>query len=274
MVQGPRVAGLIAAAQPGETPPWLATEYVPGITLAEYVKEKGALSKIMAAALGTMLTEALADIHAARVLHRDFKPGNIILSEDGPKVIDFGLVALADEQGDITKTADVLGTPHCMAPEQARTPKDVTEAIDIYALGAVLTFAITGHYLYDRPSMPALLFAIADPGTEPDLSGVPEQLKEPITRMLAHDPHGRPSLAEVTGTLDTILASHGKNTADAQRELARLTYIVRDTDPPPVVQPRQGDRGTRMATDAHVPTALVRDIAESLRKSYAREAAA
>ncbi|MGH3167451.1 MAG: serine/threonine-protein kinase [Trebonia sp.] len=286
MVQGPRVAGLVGAARADEIPRWLATEYVQGLTLAEYVKERGPLDLSMAAALGTMLTEALRSIHDAGILHRDFKPANIILGSDGPKVIDFGLAALTDaaDDKDITKTSDVLGTPHCMAPEQASSPKDVTPAIDIYALGAVLTFATTGHYLYDRSTMPALLYAIADPATEPDLSGIPETLKELISAMLAHDPLARPSLERtsqgLTGILDNsksaaaanVTANGSATLEQAQRQLATLTYIERDTDPPVAPQPRQRP-GRRMSGDHHVPATLVKDVAETLRRTYAREAA-
>ena len=196
MVAGPRIAALLAASEPDEVPPWFATEYVQGLTLSEYVQERGPLSTTMAAALGVMLAEGLNDIHAAGLLHRDLKPGNVILGADGPRVIDFGLAGLKDGTGDITHTSGMLGTPVCMAPEQARSPKDLTAAVDVYALGAVLMFAMTGRYPYERPTVPALLLAIADPATDPDLSGLPEEIKQLITGMLAH--HPRPAARSPT----------------------------------------------------------------------------
>ena len=84
MVAGPRIAALLAASEPDDVPPWFATEYVQGLTLSEYVTERGPLSTAMAAALSVMLAEGLNDIHAADLLHRDFKPGNVILGPDGP----------------------------------------------------------------------------------------------------------------------------------------------------------------------------------------------
>ena len=144
MVQGPRVANLIAAAASGEPRPWLASEYIRGLTLTQYVAEHGTLpSALVAAALGVAaLAEAIASIHRAGVLHRDLKPGNIILGLGGPRVIDFGLAVLTDRPGHLTVTNDVLGTPACMSPEQAISSRDVTAATDVYALGATLTFAM------------------------------------------------------------------------------------------------------------------------------------
>ena len=118
MVAGPRVGALLAASEPDEMPPWFATEYVQGLTLSEYIAERGPLSVTMAAALGIMLAEGLNDIHTAGLLHRDLKPGNVILGADGPRVIDFGLAGLIDSAGDITHTSGMVGTPVCMAPER------------------------------------------------------------------------------------------------------------------------------------------------------------
>ena len=79
-------------------------------------------------------------------------------------MIDFGLAALTEAPGDITKTADTIGTPVCMAPEQARSSRDLTTAADVYALGAVLAFALTARYPYTRPSIPATLLRHRRPG--------------------------------------------------------------------------------------------------------------
>jgi eukaryotic-like serine/threonine-protein kinase len=203
MVQGPRVANLIATSGPEEAPPWFAVEYVRGLTLAEYVTEHGPLPAALGAALGLGIAEALTEIHAAGIRHRDLKPANIILGKDGPHVIDFGLAALTRAPGDLTRTSQMIGTPVCMAPEQANSPKDLPPATDVYALGAVLLFALTGHYPYSRPTLPAMLVAITDAATPPDLSGVPQPLIAPVTAMLAHVPAARPALEEVTAELTT-----------------------------------------------------------------------
>jgi eukaryotic-like serine/threonine-protein kinase len=272
MVAGPRIAALLVASDPDEVPPWFATEYVQGLTLSEYVQERGPLTITMAAALGVMLAEGLADIHAAGLLHRDLKPGNVILGADGPRVIDFGLAGLEDGTGDITHTSGMVGTPVCMAPEQARSPSDLTAAVDVYALGAVLTFAMTGRYPYERPSVPALLLALTDPATDPDLTGLPEEIRQLVAEMLAHHPGSRRTLADVPSELTHILGRAGLAPAAAQREFAHLTYIERESDPPPAAPAPRRDR-RRLPGNPHVPSDLVRQVAENLRREYARGAA-
>ncbi len=186
-------------------------------------------------------------------------------------MIDFGLAALAEAPGDLTKTADTIGTPVCMAPEQARSPKDLTTAADVHALGAVLVFALTVRYPYTRPSIPAMLWAIADPGTPPDLSGVPEILSSPIAAMLAHAPADRPTLGDVTAALTKALANTGvTDPGEALRQLAEETYKERPTDPPPPEPP--GARPPRIPTNPRVPSALVTQIAQAVRADYDRDA--
>lgn len=272
MVVGPRIAALLKASESDEAPPWFATEYVQGLTLSQYISERGPLTTTMAAALGVMLAEGLNDIHAAGLLHRDLKPGNVILGVDGPRVIDFGLAGLADRTGDITHTSGMLGTPVCMAPEQARSPKDLTAAVDVYALGVILMFATTGRYPYERPTVPALLLAIADPAIDPHLTGVPEEIKDLVAGMLAHHPQDRRTLADVAVELKTILDDAGLHLTQAQAEFAQLTYMERDDDPPPA-PPAPKAPTRRLPGNPHVPSDLVHQVAENLRREYARGAA-
>jgi eukaryotic-like serine/threonine-protein kinase len=262
MVQGPRVAALVTAAEPDETKQWFATEYVQGLTLAEYVQERGPLEERYAATLGEMLAEGLDEIHQAGLLHRDLKPSNVILGSDGPRVIDFGLAGFADQPGDITHTTDVIGTPVCMAPEQATDITHVTAKADVHALGAVLVFATTGHYPYEGPTGRAIKEAVIEPGIQPSLHTTPEVLKPLISKMLAHDPDDRPTVTEVRHAL--------AQTETMRIEFVARIYAERDTDPPPPVHetPR-----LRMPQEPHVPTDLVRQVAENLRHDYARGAA-
>jgi serine/threonine protein kinase len=273
MVQGPRVANLIAAAAPGEPMPWLAVEYIKGLTLTQYVAEHGILPVDLAAALGIALAEALVTIHQAGVLHRDLKPGNIILGTDGPRVIDFGLAALTMRPGHLTYTNDVLGTPACMSPEQAISSRDVTAATDVYALGATLTYAVARHYPYEALTGRDTQSAITDPAIDPDLSGIPAAALPAISGMLAYAAAARPTLDEVRAELTPITASAGlAGPAAAVRRLAELTYHERpeDPEPPLTVPPRERWPGPQ--GDPHVPSTLVRQAADRLRRDYDRSA--
>lgn len=266
MVQGPRVAQLIAAYDPeGHEDPWLAIEYVPGLTLAEYVTERGPLSADMTGALGIGLAEALAAIHRAGVLHRDLKPSNVILGEDGPKVIDFGLAALTDTPGDLSYSGQRIGTPLCMAPEQVDSPRGLTCAADVYALGATLVFALTGHHPYERSTLGAIFHAVTSPSVAPDLTGVPEVMTGPVSAMLAHAAPARPTLEEVNRVLKALVPKD----SDALLALARQTYVERN--PVPADPPKS--RRRPMPDNPHVPGDLVRKIAEDIRTDYARAAA-
>jgi serine/threonine protein kinase len=273
MVQGPRVANLIAAADPGEPIPWLAAEYIRGLTLSQYVNEHGTLPTALVAALGIALADALSSIHQAGVLHRDLKPGNIILGPDGPRVIDFGLAALTDRPGDLTFTNDVLGTPACMSPEQAISSRDVTAATDVYALGATLAFAVAGHYPYQGESARSTQSAIADPGIEPDLSGTPVVLLPVISSVLAYAAMARPAVSEVHAALGEILVDAGLADPDtAIQQLAEATFREHPGSPerPRTIPPPQ--RLLDPEGDPRVPSTLVKAAAERLRRDYAASA--
>jgi serine/threonine protein kinase len=273
MVQGPRVANLIAAAAPGEPRPWLATEYIRGLTLTQYVDEHGTLPSVLVAALGIALTDAIASIHQAGVLHRDLKPGNVILGPDGPRVIDFGLAALTDRPGDLTFTNDVLGTPACMSPEQAISSRDVTAATDVYALGATLAFAVAGHYPYQGKTGRDTQNAIVDPAVEPDLSGIPAALLPAISGMLAYAAAARPTTGEVHAELAKILADGGQTDPDAV--VWRLAEATFRNSPGAPEYPRTIPPPRRLPDpegDPRVPSTLVRQAADRLRRDYAASA--
>lgn len=272
MVQGPRVANLVAAAAPDEPVAWFASDYVRGLTLSQYVADHGVLPVELAAGLGIALAEALSTIHQAGVLHRDLKPGNIILGQDGPRVIDFGLAALTDQPGQLTITNDVLGTPLCMSPEQAVSSRDVTAATDVYALGATLTYAVAKHYPYEGTTARETQNAIVDAAVDPDLSGIPGVLLPVVSEMLAYAAAARPALDEVHRELAKVLADAGQvDPTAAVRRLAEVTYREQPGDPePPLTVPPE--RWPRPQGDPHVPSALVREAATWLRRDYAASA--
>ncbi|WP_282701625.1 serine/threonine-protein kinase [Streptomyces sp. CC219B] len=191
-VRGAYTAELIDA-DAESSPPWLATLYVPGPSLADAVRRRGPLpvSAVLRLMAGT--AEALQAIHGAGIVHRDLKPSNVLLAADGPRVIDFG-ISLAADVTSHTATGTSIGTPQFMAPEQA-TAGEVTAATDVFALGQTAAFAALGRALHGDGPAATVLYRIVH--EEPDLSPLPEQLRPLIARCLAKDPGERATPAEI-----------------------------------------------------------------------------
>ncbi|MFG2938164.1 PQQ-binding-like beta-propeller repeat protein [Streptomyces sp. NPDC048282] len=200
-----RVSGAFTApvvdADPDAERPWMATLYVPGLNLAEVVAKDGPLSLRRLRALGLGLAEALRDIHRAGLVHRDLKPGNVLMTEDGPRVIDFGISRAADNQV-LTTTGRMIGTPPFMSPEQLASPRDVTPASDVFSLGSLLVFAAVGTGPFDADSPYITGYQVVY-GT-PDLGGVPEALLEIVERCLDKEPEARPGLADIHRMLQEL----------------------------------------------------------------------
>ncbi|CAI4173873.1 serine/threonine-protein kinase [Streptomyces albidoflavus] len=217
-VYGPFVAAFVAADAQADAP-WLAVEYVPGPDLRVLVTERGVLPLPETASLGALLAEGLATVHDAGLLHRDLKPQNILLAPYGPKVIDFGLAVLAERRSVLTASGYVVGSIFCMPPEQARGEHQLDRAADVYALGAVLLYAATGHYPYSGSTWQAVALNIEDPATAPDLTGLPAELHPLITAMLSRHPGERPTLEEVTVELVRVVQGCGLTARQAKRRL-------------------------------------------------------
>jgi serine/threonine protein kinase len=201
-----RVSGLftaaVVAANPEADVPWLATAYVPAPSLSRLVRACGPqpLETIWWLAAGC--AEALESIHDVGLVHRDLKPSNVLVAPDGPRVIDFG-VARAAERIQLTVTRGAVGTPAYMAPEQARDTRQASMASDVFALGATLLFAATGHAPYQGETVMDVLVRLA---TEPpDLGGLPAELTEIITACLARLPRDRPTSAALLERLGPLL---------------------------------------------------------------------
>jgi WD40 repeat protein len=183
----------VVGADPGADPPWMATAYIPGPSLAEAVAEGGARDEAGVRQLGAALAEGLAAIHECGLIHRDLKPANVILADDGPRIIDFGIAKGADAT-DLTGGSAVIGTLRYMSPEQLNG-HELTPQSDVFALGTVLAFAATGHDPFTAPTMPAVISRIlADP---PDLDPLTGDLRGIIEECLAKDPGDRPGLGEL-----------------------------------------------------------------------------
>ncbi|MFJ5899245.1 PQQ-binding-like beta-propeller repeat protein [Streptomyces sp. NPDC093064] len=200
-----RVSGAFTApvvdADPDADRPWMATLYVPGLNLTEVVEKDGPLSQRELRALGLGLTEALRDIHRVGLVHRDLKPGNVLMTEDGPRVIDFGISRASDSQN-LTTTGRMIGTPPFMSPEQLASPRDVTPASDVFSLGSLLVFAAVGTGPFDADSPYITGYQVVH-GT-PDLGGVPEALLGIVERCLDKDPAARPELTDIHRMLQAL----------------------------------------------------------------------
>ncbi|MGW2178596.1 serine/threonine-protein kinase [Streptomyces sp. NPDC001732] len=197
-----RVSGAFTApvvdADPEAVLPWMATLYVPGPTLADQVKRNGPMAPAELRRLTAGLAEALRDIHRAGVIHRDLKPSNVLLSDSGPKVIDFGISRPYDS--DLrTETGKLIGSPPYMAPEQFQRPREVGPAADVFALGAVLVHAATGRGPFDSDSPYIVAYQVVH--DEADLAGVPADLAPLIGQCLAKDPVERPTPDEIMKAL-------------------------------------------------------------------------
>ncbi|MFD1663380.1 PQQ-binding-like beta-propeller repeat protein [Streptomyces caeni] len=204
-----RVSGAFTApvvdADPEAERPWMATLFIPGPTLADHVKRNGPMPPAQLRRLMAGLAEALRDIHRVGVVHRDLKPGNVLLAEDGPKVIDFGISRPKDSELR-TETGKLIGTPPFMAPEQFRRPREVGPAADVFALGSVLVHAATGRGPFDSDSPYIVAYQVVH--DEPDLTGVPESLAPLVLRCLAKEPEDRPTPDELMRELRTVSASY------------------------------------------------------------------
>ncbi|MFF6790833.1 serine/threonine-protein kinase [Streptomyces filamentosus] len=183
--------------------PWVAIGYVPGPSLRTVVgDEYGPLPPATVRALGAGLGRALDHVHRAGLVHRDLKPSNVLLTVDGPRIIDFGIARAVDTvtDGGLTSTGAVVGSPGFMSPEQVRGEK-LGPASDVFCLGSVLAYAATGRSPFGTSDsgVHALMFRIAH--DDPDLTDVAPELTGLIRACLAKDPAARPTAAELAETL-------------------------------------------------------------------------
>ncbi|MFH8625449.1 ABC transporter substrate-binding protein [Streptomyces vietnamensis] len=190
----------VLGADPEAREPWLATEYVPGPSLAEAVALHGALPEPTVRALGARLAAALTDMHEAGLVHRDVKPGNVLLALDGPRLIDFGIARTAGATA-LTATDAMIGTPGFLAPEQARVAGsgEVGPAADVFSLGCVLAYALTGERPFGGGAVAAVVYRTVH--EEPALDEVPDTILPLVKACLAKDPDDRPTAAEVREAL-------------------------------------------------------------------------
>jgi protein kinase-like protein len=201
-VSGVFTAAVVAADADADVP-WLATAYVPAPSLSQLVRSCGPLPVPATRWLAAGCAEALESIHTAGLVHRDLKPSNVLVSPDGPRVIDFG-VARAAERIQLTVTRGAVGTPAYMAPEQARDTRQASSASDVFSLGATLLYAATGHAPYQGETVIDVLVRLATEA--PDLAGLPGELTDLVTACLERSPRKRPTSATLLSQLGPFVA--------------------------------------------------------------------
>ncbi|MFC9057472.1 LamG-like jellyroll fold domain-containing protein [Streptomyces sp. NPDC057074] len=221
MVSGAFTAPVVDA-DPDAPLPWLVTSYIAGPSLERAVAEQGPFDPRAVLALAAGLAEALVSIHAAHLVHRDLKPSNVLLAEDGPRVIDFGIVRSVDADS-ITGTGHMAGSPGFMSPEQVNGD-EVTWASDVFCLGAVLAFAATGANPFGAGPTPALLYRVVH--NAPDVDAVTDPaLRALIADCLAKDPARRPTPREILAPIGPL----GGDSATALPHARQWTPAARPT---------------------------------------------
>src|SRR6266581_5150302 len=209
-VRSPYVAEVIGADLAGDMP-YIVTRYVPGRTLEQVVTESGPLPPPTLARLACGLADALAAVHAAGVVHRDLKPSNVMLLDELPVVIDFG-IAQGPEATRLTLTGMFMGTPGYLAPEVIEGQPS-SQASDVHAWGATVAFAATGRPPYGTGSYEGIFYRIVN--GQADLSGVPGPLLPLLAAALARDPAHRPPAVQLraqAAVIDpaTLVQNHGQ----------------------------------------------------------------
>ncbi|GAA3895280.1 hypothetical protein GCM10023084_55020 [Streptomyces lacrimifluminis] len=258
--------------------PWVATGYVAGPSLAQVVgHDHGPLPERSVRVLAAGLAHALQDIHTAGIVHRDLKPSNILVAIDGPRVIDFGIARALETvaEGGLTRAGALVGSPGFMAPEQVRGDR-VTAAADVFCLGSVLVYAVTGALPFGAAGSGAhaMMFRIAQ--EEPDLTGVPASLAGLVRDCLHKDPARRPTprqIVERTGVSadpvpdgperdtwlpGTLVAQLGRHTVQLLEAEAEATAEGLDPEEPDPEErePRERDPEEPGVTPEHAPSAV------------------
>ncbi|MEU8196559.1 serine/threonine-protein kinase [Microbispora amethystogenes] len=200
--------------------PYIVTEYIPGPSLATAVAGDGPRTGSGLHRLAVATLTSLAAIHRAGIVHRDFKPGNVILGPEGPVVIDFGIASAADHT---VSGGAMAGTPAFIAPEQL-AGQWPGPASDVFSWAVTIAYAATGRLPFGGPTVPAILMAIS--AHEPDLSGVPADFRPLLEACLAKNPAARPAASALLRALtgdDAVTAATSAFTTPASATSAFTT---------------------------------------------------
>ncbi|WP_455352346.1 protein kinase domain-containing protein [Streptomyces sp. SYSU K217416] len=222
-------------ADPDASVPWVATGYVAGPALGQAIGEYGPLPEHAVRALGAGLAEALAAVHELGLVHRDVKPSNVLLTLDGPRLIDFGIARATDGTASLTSTGVSIGSPGYMSPEQI-LGKGVTGAADVFSLGAVLAYAAAGTPPFPGDNSATLLYKVVheEPELGDRLSG---ELRALVADCLAKAPGTRPGPREIAERLApggaAPLVAAGWLPGPLVEQVSRAAVRLLDLEPQP-----------------------------------------
>ncbi|MFE5199104.1 protein kinase [Streptomyces sp. NPDC056601] len=235
---GERYTAPVLDSGPDDDPPWIATGYVPGLSLDQVVRRHGPLPTASVRAVADGLLRALKDIHDAGIVHRDLKPSNVMLTVDGTKVIDFGIARALETSAEspLTSTGMAVGSPGFMSPEQIQA-QSVGPKSDVFTLGSVLMYAATGRlpFGHEASNQHAVMFQIVQ--DEPDLDGVDDPaLRALISRCLTKDAAQRPDVDALLADPELVKAAAAENTllpAGVVAHLAQQSARLLDAEAAP-----------------------------------------
>ncbi len=227
-VKGACTVQVIEADSQSSTP-FVVTEYAHGPSLSEHIDKYGSADPDLLYGLATGLAEALTVIHAAGIMHRDLKPSNIILTDTGPKVIDFGIARGQDTTG-MTKTGMMIGSMGFMAPEQISGHPG--PAADIFAWGVTVAYAATGRSPFGAGNAHSILYRIVY--GDPDIAAVPDPLRPLVEAALAKDPQSRPTAQQLLDRL-TSASRATERSADVPTQV--ISSPAWQTDRPLTTEP-------------------------------------
>ncbi|WP_398862027.1 protein kinase domain-containing protein [Streptomyces sp. C11-1] len=271
-VTGPCLVPVLDAETHGPVP-WLATAFVPGPTLDQFLAANGALSGARLCALAAGTAAALAAVHDAGIVHRDVKPRNVILGSRGPRVLDFGIAHALDGTS-VTRTGVMTGTPGWISPEHYRTGVVGPEG-DVFAWGALIANAATGRLPFGTGASDAVAFRVMS--AEPDLVGVPGDLQPLVEQALAKNPGDRPTAAELSlgcarllAVQATAVASRPEEQPTLVADLVSLHWDLAYEDPVWAVAPR-GRRRVRLYGSVVAAALVVGGIGGAVAASFASQ---